>query len=326
MILFCGALGEGEGIIGGSLLQRVALKRKVVDLQRIRAANSRTVERAKLLARLGKRRVAEDEEEEEGGGAEVLALNNYLNSQYYGEIGVGTLVQTFAVVFDTGSSNLSVPSAKCYFSDACYVHQRYNSSKSSSYKADGTSFAMKYATGSMEGFLSQDEITLGDLTVKGQVFAEAAKEPGSTFLGAKFDGILGLGFKEISVNPHYSCLVCQIFKLVNLVFKYNMLDQGLVKEPVFSFWLNRNASEEESGGKLVLGGVDPKHFKAKHTYTPVTRKGYWQFTMGDVLIGGQSTGSVPQLQILVHLCLQGQREAGIVSVLDKDEYVSSSGE
>ncbi len=28
MILLCGALGEGEGIIDGSLLQRVALKRR----------------------------------------------------------------------------------------------------------------------------------------------------------------------------------------------------------------------------------------------------------------------------------------------------------
>lgn len=54
-----------------------------------------------------------------------------------------------------------------------------------------------------------------------------------------------------------------------------MMDQKLVKEPVFSFWLNRNA-DDESGGELVLGGVDPKHYKGEHVYTPVTRKGYWQ--------------------------------------------------
>lgn len=55
-----------------------------------------------------------------------------------------------------------------------------------------------------------------------------------------------------------------------------MLEQGLVKDPVFSFWLNRNTTDGQSGGELVLGGVDPKHFKGEHVYTPVTRKGYWQ--------------------------------------------------
>ncbi|GJW04329.1 aspartic proteinase A1 [Tanacetum coccineum] len=72
---------------------------------------------------------------------------------------------------------------------------------------------------------------------------------------------------------------------------YNMVNQGLVQEPVFSFWLNRNADEEE-GGELVFGGVDTTHFKGDHTYVRVTQKGYWQFDMGDVLVGGTSTGII----------------------------------
>lgn len=54
-----------------------------------------------------------------------------------------------------------------------------------------------------------------------------------------------------------------------------MVDQGLVNETVFSFWLNRDTNAEE-GGELVFGGVDPKHFKGEHTFTPVPHKGYWQ--------------------------------------------------
>ncbi|MDK0764165.1 pepsin-like aspartyl protease, partial [Clostridium perfringens] len=40
----------------------------------------------------------------------------------------------------------------------------------------------------------------------------------------------------------------------------------------------------------MFGGMDPKHYNGDHTYVPVTRKGYWQFNMGDLLIDGQSTG------------------------------------
>lgn len=62
-----------------------------------------------------------------------------------------------------------------------------------------------------------------------------------------------------------------------------MVEQGLVKEPVFSFWLNRNVEGEE-GGELVFGGVDPSHHKGQHTYVPVTQKGYWQVHFLELII------------------------------------------
>ncbi|KAF8031573.1 hypothetical protein BT93_D0709 [Corymbia citriodora subsp. variegata] len=208
--------------------------------------------------------------------ADIVGLKNYLDAQYYGEISIGTPPQKFTVIFDTGSSNLWVPSSKCYLSVACFFHSKYQSSQSSTYKRNGKPASIQYGTGAISGFFSNDNVQVGDLVIKDQEFIEATSEPGITFMAAKFDGILGLGFQEISVGDA-------------VPLWYNMVEQGLVKEPVFSFWLNSNPEEEE-GGELVFGGVDPKHFKGKHTYVPVTQKGYWQFAMGDVLIGGKPTG------------------------------------
>ncbi|XP_020249224.1 aspartic proteinase oryzasin-1-like [Asparagus officinalis] len=207
---------------------------------------------------------------------DIISLKNYLNAQYFGEIGIGTPPQKFTVIFDTGSSNLWVPSSKCYFSIACWVHSKYRSTRSSTYQKNGKSAAIHYGTGAISGFFSEDNVELGDLVVKDQEFIETTREPGITFLAAKFDGILGLGFKEISVGNAVPVW-------------YNMVEQGLVKDPVFSFWLNRKAEDGE-GGEIVFGGIDPAHHKSEHVYVPVSQKGYWQFDMGDVLVGGQSTG------------------------------------
>jgi saccharopepsin len=81
------------------------------------------------------------------------------------------------VVFDTGSSNLWVPSTRCQ-SIACWLHRRYDASQSETYVENGTEFAIRYGTGSLKGVISNDVLTVGDIVVEGQDFGESVEEPG----------------------------------------------------------------------------------------------------------------------------------------------------
>ncbi|RDX55615.1 endopeptidase [Lentinus brumalis] len=212
-------------------------------------------------------------------GGHGVPLTNFMNAQYYTEISLGTPPQIFKVILDTGSSNLWVPSVQCT-SIACFLHAKYDSSASSTYKANGSEFSIQYGSGSMEGFVSQDTMRIGDLTIKGQDFAEATKEPGLAFAFGKFDGILGLAYDTISVNH-----IVPPF--------YQMIKQKLLDEPVFSF---RLGSSEEDGGEAIFGGIDSSAFKGKIDYVPVRRNAYWEVELEKVDLGGdelelQQTGA-----------------------------------
>ncbi|XP_067626226.1 lysosomal aspartic protease-like [Eurosta solidaginis] len=204
-------------------------------------------------------------------GATSEELSNFLDDSYYGTISIGTPPQNFQVLFDTGSSNLWVPRAPCASTDlACQDHNTYNASASSTYRPNGKRFSIQYGTGSLSGYLVQDTVNFNGLVITGQTFAVATSEPGNTFVDAEFDGIIGMGYRQLAVDN-----VVPPF--------YHLYMQGLIAEPVFAFYLTRNGTSSQ-GGELTLGGIDRNHFIGELTYVPVSTEGYWQFYMDWVSI------------------------------------------
>lgn len=115
---------------------------------------------------------------------------------------------------------------------------------------------------------------IGDLKIKGQDFGEVTKEPGLAFAFGRFDGILGLGYDTISVDK-----VVPPF--------YNMIDQGLLDEPVFAFYLGNTAVEGDES-QAIFGGVDKDHYSGKLTYIPLRRKAYWEVDFDAITFNGQT--------------------------------------
>ena len=202
-----------------------------------------------------------------------IKIFDYMNAQFYGPIGIGSPAQTFQVIFDTGSSNLWVPSSQC---SSCN-HKQYDSSKSSTYQKNGTSFAITYGSGSLSGFLSEDSLTLGDVVVEKQVFAEATDLPGLAFSAGKFDGILGLGWPSISEDA------------VTPVMQ-NALSQRLFNQGVFSFYL---PNKDGGVGELIIGDIDQTKFSGELSWVPLKSKTYWEIQLDGLGVAGESLTSCP---------------------------------
>lgn len=70
------------------------------------------------------------------------------------------------------------------------------------------------------------------------------------------------------------------------------MSQGLLEENIFSFWLSQT-SGSVPGGELVFGGSNPARYTGSINYVPLTVETYWEFTMDDFQVNGQSQGWCP---------------------------------
>ncbi|XP_077015335.1 gastricsin [Tamandua tetradactyla] len=200
----------------------------------------------------------------------------YMDSSYFGEISIGTPPQNFLVLFDTGSSNLWVPSVYCQ-SQACTSHNRFNPSQSSTYSTNGQTFSVQYGSGSLSGFFGYDTLTVQSIQVPNQEFGLSENEPGTNFIYAQFDGIMGMAYPSLAVGGATTAL-------------QGMLQENALTSPVFSFYLSNSQQSSENGGEVIFGGVDTSLYTGEIYWAPVTQELYWQIAIEEFLIGGQASG------------------------------------
>ncbi|XP_015684780.1 gastricsin-like, partial [Protobothrops mucrosquamatus] len=183
-------------------------------------------------------------------------LANYMDMSYYGEISIGTPPQNFMVLFDTGSSNLWVPSIYCQ-SQTC-------SEYSSLLLADTLLMTLALPVDCIQG-----------IPITNQEFGLSETEPGTAFLYSQFDGILGLAYPSLSAGGATTVM-------------QGMIQENLIGAPVFSFYLSQQPSSQ-NGGSLIFGGVDSNLYNGQIYWTPVTQDLYWQIAIDGFLVNNQGT-------------------------------------
>jgi cathepsin D len=204
-----------------------------------------------------------------------VPLTDVQDAEYFGEVDIGSPQQKFTVIYDTGSSNLWVPSKTC--SNCRKTADLYDSSKSTKYAKDGRDFALQYGTGSCKGFISKDDVTIGGQTIDSFAFGEVTEEAADVFGDAPFDGILGMGPPAAAIDK----VPMPMGELVR---------QGKLQHNVFSFFLDSNG---KTGSTLVLGGSDSSFYTGDFTYVPVAKAAkllpYWLVSASDLKVGSEST-------------------------------------
>jgi len=214
-------------------------------------------------------------------------------SVYFGKMAIGKPEQQeFKVIFDTGSAHAIVSSINCQ-EPHCLLHQRYNSSLSSTMtdiNIDGSTVlpgsprdtvTVGFGTGSVFADAINDVVCLGweDASSGSRLCAEThmliAREMSVLFETATFDGIVGLSFPKLALSSEFSFLS----RLTRAM--------GEGAPECFAFFLADD--DEGDRSELALGGWNPARLLTPLTYVPVTdpEQGHWTIAMHSVAVDGR---------------------------------------
>jgi hypothetical protein len=194
---------------------------------------------------------------------------------YWGSIKVGTPPQEFKVIFDTGSGNLILPTTSCT-SEGCRRHKKYSPSASSTSKTvtnenGEQSTQITFGTGDITGDFYEDRFCIGDGLCSDIRFIGSTQQSASPFSATPFDGILGLGFKDLSMGNNFNILD-------------DMYAAGTLPGGQFSVFLTEDGSSE-----ITFGGFKQELLASEVVWAPVTHESYWQVAVKDITFDNLDT-------------------------------------
>lgn len=195
-------------------------------------------------------------------GSPAHMYNDLAAGAYIGRVDVGTPAQAFNVVYDTGSSNLWVPSTLCnnyQESPSCQTQKLFNNKSSSTFNPQPNELLfLPYGSGTVYGTISTDTVKVGEYSLPqtpvGLVWSEPGpiSEWGAPPLGM-FNGIMGLAH-EIIAMPVGSNLPTPF---------HEMYARGLIKQNLFSVYLSNKINSTSS--YVDFGEVPTENYEGNLT-------------------------------------------------------------
>ncbi|WKY13807.1 hypothetical protein Q1695_004555 [Nippostrongylus brasiliensis] len=252
------------------------------------------------------------------GEVHVQPVHDYYDSEYLGDITIGTPEQKFLVVLDTGSANLWIPDYYCVFHDrlrgcedskcdpglvckmfcpmpACcvarYVDNQdvddnpcqgkhyFESDNSTSYQTESGSWEIRYGTGDARGFFGNDTVRFG--------------APGDDQLivpGVVFGQATHIA-KFFANQPVDGILGLGFRSLAEKGVNPPLLravDLGLI-DPIFTVYMEHGGGEEgKYGGVYTWGGVDTENCGKEVGFVQLRKNpAYWEFMMDGASVGSE---------------------------------------
>ncbi|KAF8961369.1 aspartic peptidase domain-containing protein [Flammula alnicola] len=224
--------------------------------------------------------------------AGIPVTNQDDDASYFGTITIGTPPQSFAVILDTGSSDLWLAGTSC--KSCTSATPLFQTSQSSTFQGGastigttgttiGSRIQITYGSGQVTGLLSSDTVSMGGFTIPNQNFLDVddlQSDQGGSLLDGAVSGIMGLAFSTIAstrATPFWQALV----------------NGNQLSTPEMGFWLERTNNpqiQDVPGGVFTLGGTNSSLFTGDVEFInmPVTTPSFWLLAVSSITVNGKS--------------------------------------